>query len=130
MRYVILVAIPNFCFQYLRCFTDWAERVRSLMFMNSALVIHSAETQEFFTPLMKKWVHYIPTQLKFGDLEKNVEWALEHEDSTKQIIRNQNAFAQRYLSERAMQQYWEVLLDEFSTLQTRAAVSGMSTSES
>lgn len=103
---------------------DWAERLRALLFMNSAVVIHRAETQEFFTPLMKPWVHFIPTSLLMDDLVKNVKWATNNDLFTKQIVRNQNAFADRYITERAMQQYWEVALEEFSIRQAKSAASG------
>lgn len=100
---------------------DWAERLRSLLFMNSAVIVHQAETQEFFTPILQPWVHFIPTDLHFADLVTNVKWAREHDQFVQQIVRNQNAFADRYITERSMQQYWEVALQEFSVRQAIAA---------
>lgn len=88
--------------------------------MNSAIVIHQAETQEFFTPLLEPWIHYIPTDLHFTDLVKNIKWARDHDQFVQQIVRNQNAFADRYITERSMQQYWEVALQEFSIRQIAA----------
>jgi len=89
--------------------------------MNSAIIVHMAETQEFYTPLLKPWVHFIPTSLHFDDLVKNVEWAIANDLATQKIVRNQNAFADRYITERAMQQYWEVAIEEFAARQTKAA---------
>lgn len=89
--------------------------------MKSAVINHKAESQEFFTPLLKPWVHFIPTSLHFEDVVKNVQWAKENDLFVQQIVRNQNAFADRYISERAMQQYWEVLIEEFSSRQALAA---------
>lgn len=108
-------------FFILRARADWAERLRSLLFMNSAVINHVAETQEFFTPLLKPWVHFIPTDIHFDNLVKNVKWARANDRFVQQIVRNQNAFAERYISERAMQQYWEVMLEEFSIRQALAA---------
>lgn len=104
---------------------DWAERLRSLLFTNSAVIMHEAETREFYTPLLQPWVHYIPTDLMFKDLVQNVEWAIENDETVQQIVRNGNAFADRYISERAMQQYWEVAIEEFARLQTKAAQEGL-----
>lgn len=92
--------------------------------MNSVIVIHQAETQEFFTPLLRPWVNYIPTTLYMDDLVSNIKWALENDQYAQQIVRNQNAFADRYITERAMQQYWEVALEEFSLRQAKAASVG------
>lgn len=101
--------------------TDWAERLRSLLYMNSVVIIHQAETQEFFTPLMKPWVHFIPTNLMMDDLVRSVKWARENDQFAQQIVRNQNAFADRYITERSMQQYWEVALEDFSARQAMVA---------
>lgn len=84
------------------------------------MIVHEAESREFFTPLMKPWVHYIPTDLMFGDLVKNVEWAKRHDGAVQQIVRNQNAFAERYISERSMKIYWEIALRLFAERQRRA----------
>lgn len=108
-------------FYRLSVFSDWAERLRSLLFMNSAVVMHHAETKEFFTPLLQPWVHVIPTDLHFTDLVANINWATNNDAELRQIVRNQNAFAERYISERSMRQYWEVALDEFAKRQTLAA---------
>lgn len=99
---------------------DWAERLRCLLFTNSAVVIHEAETQEYFTPLLERWVHYIPTDLMFSDLIKNVRWAKEHDDAVQAIVRNQNQFAQRYISESAMRLYWEIAIEQFAMRQGSA----------
>lgn len=96
---------------------DWAERLRVLLFTNSAVVMHEAETQEFFTPLMKPWVHYIPTNLMMTDLVSNVKWAKQHDDEVRNLVHQQNAFAQRYISEEAMQLYWELSIEEFASRQ-------------
>ncbi|CAN8076522.1 unnamed protein product [Agarophyton chilense] len=100
---------------------DWAERLRSLLFLNSAVIHHVAESQEFFTPLMRPWVHFIPTNIYFDDLIENIEWAKKNDDFIRQLVRNQNAFADRYISERSMQQYWEVAIEKFAALQAQAA---------
>lgn len=108
---------------------DWAERLRSLLYMNSVVIIHQAETQEFFTPLLKPWVHFMPTNLYMDDLISNIKWARENDQYAQQIVRNQNAFADRYITERSMQQYWEVALEEFSVRQAKAAGVGTRSNE-
>lgn len=96
---------------------DWAERLRVLLFTNSAIIKHEAETQEFFTPLLRPWIHYIPTNLMMTDLVSNVKWATQHDDEVKSIVERQNAFAHRYINENAMQMYWELSIDEFAKRQ-------------
>ncbi len=96
---------------------DWSERMRLLLYMNSAVVYHMAETQEFFTPLLKPWVHVIPTNLTMDDIVRNVEWAIRHDDVVRKIVQNQHWFAGRYVSEKGMETYWEIALEEFAARQ-------------
>lgn len=103
---------------------DWAERLRLHMFMNSALVIHQAETEEFFHPLLVAWKHYIPTSLMFDDLVQRVEWALSHDDETKSIMQNMGKLARDYLSEESMEEYWRIVMTEFANLQKQQGTSG------
>lgn len=96
---------------------DWAERLRNLLFTNSAVIIHQAETQEFFHPLLIPWRHYIPTNLHFTDLVENVEWATQHDSEVREIAHNMNHFARQYLTEKAMELYWKVALLEYAARQ-------------
>lgn len=105
---------------------DWAERLRCLLFTNSAVVIHEAETKEFFTPLLKPWIHFIPTNLMFTDLVQHVKWAAKNDRAVQRIVQNQNRFAHRFLTERAMQIYWEIAVEQFALRQLRAKTSSVS----
>jgi hypothetical protein len=100
---------------------DWAERLRSYLFMNSAVVMHMAETKEFFTPLLQPWRHVIPANLMLTDLVRNVKWAVSHDDEVRKIVQNMNQFAESYLSERSMATYWKLALSEYATRQQLAA---------
>lgn len=99
---------------------DWAERLRSLLFMNSAIVIHQAETKEFYHPLLVPWKHYIPTDLLFTDLNRNVQWAKEHDSEVQDIVQNMNSLAKTFLSEKSMQCYWKLALTEYAFRQRLA----------
>lgn len=99
---------------------DWAERLRNLLFTNSAVIMHEAETQEFFMPLLRPWVHYIPTNLMMTDLVDHVKWAKANDAKVRQIVRQQHAFARRYISEKAMQLYWDISINEFAIRQRQA----------
>lgn len=85
------------------------------------MVLHEAETKEFFTPLLQPWEHYIPTDLLFSDLVTNVRWAVNNDDAVRRIVDNQHAFARSYLSEAAMQLYWEIAVEQFALRQQATA---------
>lgn len=96
---------------------DWSDRLRSLMFMNSVVVQHMAENAQFFTPLLKPWVHYIPFSLNMSDLEANVRYAARNDALSLSIRDAQYAFARRYLSEAAMLEYWRIAIVELAKRQ-------------
>lgn len=100
---------------------DWAERLRSLLFMNSAVILHQAETMEFFYPLLEPWKHFIPTNLMFTDLVRNVKWALLHEPEVQKVVENMNTFADTYITERSMKMYWKLAMFEYAVRQRLAS---------
>jgi hypothetical protein len=107
-------------YKYILCVgsnQDWAERLRNLMFMNSAVVLHMSETQEFFYPLLVPWRHVIPTSLLFDDMVKNVKWAVKHDEQVQQIVKEMNKFAKLYLSEHSMKVYWKLAIVEYAARQ-------------
>jgi Glycosyl transferase family 90 len=101
---------------------DWAERLRLHFYMNSAIVMHMAETKEFFYPLIVPWKHVIPANLMFNDLVRNVKWATKHDADAEKIVENMNNFAEVYLSERSMSIYWQTALTEYAARQREADI--------
>jgi hypothetical protein len=99
---------------------DWAERLRNLLFMNSVVVLHSAETEEFFYPLLEPWKHIIPVNLMMTDLVKNVKWAVSHDEEVRKMVGAMNHFAKLHLSEHSMTVYWKLVLREFAARQRLA----------
>ncbi len=84
---------------------DWSERIRCQMCMNSVSILQTRDAVEFYTPLLKPFVHYIPTAGDFSDLVERIEWARAHDEEARQIVYNANQFAAAYLSEDAMYEY-------------------------
>jgi hypothetical protein len=104
-------------YKYIICVgtnANWAERLRTHLFTGSVLVKHEAECIEWFYPLMKPWEHYIPFDLMMLDLEKNIEWANEHEAECQKIVENANGFAEKYLNEDAMILFASILIKEYA----------------
>lgn len=92
---------------------NWAERLRISLFMNSLNIIHETKCQEWFHPLMSPYVHYVPTDQNFDDLETNIEWCIKNDNKCQVIIKNSNAFAEKYLNEEYMYKVFEYTLNEY-----------------
>lgn len=98
---------------------DWAERVRSLLYLNSPLVLHQAETEEFFSSLLVPWVHYIPFDIQMKNLATNLRYSLKNEKMMKSIVNRQIKFAQKFLMEESFLLYWEKAIEKFSEIQNK-----------
>ncbi len=95
--------------------SSWADRMRILPFFNSLVFMHEAPCTEFYSPLMKPFVHYIPVKSDFSDLIQQVEWAKANDSEVQQIIKQSNQFARDYISEAAMAVYLRILLEEYQS---------------
>ncbi|MDD5217957.1 MAG: glycosyl transferase family 90 [Candidatus Omnitrophica bacterium] len=98
--------------------TDWADRLRMILFMSSAVIKHEADSHEFFYALLKPYEHYIPTRPDFSDLAAQIEWARAHDKEVRAIVQRANEFAVKYLSEKAMCHYAFILIKEYAQLLT------------
>jgi len=100
---------------------DWAERLRHLLYTDMLVVRHEAETQEWFYPALQPYIHYLPVGLTLDDLIEQVQWATDHDTTAQEMAHNGFAFAQHFLSEKAMLHYWTVVLQKLAKLQKAAA---------
>jgi len=95
---------------------NWADRLRITLFLNSAVIIHEGGAEEFFYPMLEPYVHYIPTDILFGDLVRQVEWARANDDKMKEMVKNMNDMAGACLTEQAMLGYARTAITEYTKL--------------
>jgi len=99
---------------------DWAERVRPLLCLGSVLLLHAAETVEWFTPLLRPWVHYVPVGLHFEDLVPAAEWAVAPHGGGREMVARMNALAEGVLTEAVMVDYWADAIRMYGARQAAA----------
>jgi hypothetical protein len=46
--------------------------------------------REFYYPLLKPWIHYIPIARDLSDLDSITEWMFQHDDQVKEIVNQAN----------------------------------------
>ena len=61
-------------------------------------------------------MHYIPVSLDLSDLEKNVQWAIDHDNEAQAIVRRANEVMSRHTRSDDMECYWYRMLLEFAPL--------------
>ncbi|KAA8496016.1 Protein O-glucosyltransferase 1 [Porphyridium purpureum] len=107
-RYKYVVYAEGNCF--------WADRMNRQLFGPSAIIKQETPCGQFYEPLMKPFVHYIPSDFFFGDLVERVDWCLANDDVVRGIVKNANEFARNFLSLNGIELYIETLMEEYTNL--------------
>lgn len=94
----------------------WADRSRHQVFGPSAIIKQETPCGQFFEPMMKPYVHYIPTDFFFSDTVERIQWARNNDAEVQTIVKNANDFARNFLTLRGIEAYVEVLLQEYTAL--------------
>jgi len=93
------------------------QRLRNLLFLNSAVVWVRTYSHEWFHPMLRAWVHYIPVSPDLSDLVTHLNYAQRNPLLVQKIIRNANQFAHQYLSKRGQLLFAETLIAEYAAIQ-------------
>lgn len=96
------------------CF--WADRLNKQVFGPSAVVKQETPCGQFWEPLLKPMVHYLPTDFFFTNTVERIKWARGHDDEVKAVVKNANEFASNFLKQKGIRSYVEVLLTEYTKL--------------
>jgi hypothetical protein len=96
------------------CF--WADRINKFVFGPSALIKQETPCGQFWEPLLRPMVHYLPTDFFFSDTTDRIKWGIEHSAEVQKIVKNANEFAANFLSLSGIEAYVEVLLTEYTEL--------------
>mmetsp|Transcript_9904 Transcript_9904/g.16994 ORF Transcript_9904/g.16994 Transcript_9904/m.16994 type:complete len:682 (-) Transcript_9904:262-2307(-) len=107
-RYKYVVYTEGNCF--------WADRMNRQLFGPSAIIKQETPCGQFYEPLMKPFVHYIPTDFFMADTVDRIQWARENDELVRGIVQNANQFAKTFLSLEGIQLYIEILLYEYTSL--------------
>lgn len=85
---------------------------------DSAVFKVEHDDMEWYYPLLKPYVHYIPVLANetHTDLLDQLSWAESHPDAVRQIVLSANHFAHRYLSGAARDCYFMQLLRRYRHL--------------
>lgn len=73
---------------------------------SSSLVFLVEGMSEWFHAWLRPWEHYVPVALDFSDLEKNVQWAVDHDEEAQAIVRRANEVMTKHTRDADQQCYW------------------------
>ena len=94
-----------------------ASRLASLFHTGSAVFLADSPFFEWWYPLLRPWVHYVPVDRALRDVVERVRWANDHPAEVAAIAARGKAFAQQHLTTWGVACFWWQLLTEFAALQ-------------
>lgn len=90
-----------------------AWRLIYFLFSKSVILKVDSEWKEYFYDLLQPWVHYIPIKKDLSDLVQIIDWCRNNDNICKQIAENAHTFATKYLNEKSVYDYMQLLLFEY-----------------
>jgi len=89
------------------------------LFLCKSVVLHVGEEWiEFYYPLMKPWVHYVPIKTDFSDAAKHLKFIMNNDDIAQRIATAGYDFIMTHLRMEDVAFYWYKLLRDYSKLIT------------
>jgi hypothetical protein len=85
------------------------------LFSKSVLLV-STIFEEWYSGIILPWQHYIPFQIDFSDLEKNIIWAFKNQSEAQKISLRGQISSHKYLNFKSMQCYTGLLILEYAHL--------------
>lgn len=97
-----------------------SSRKRWMLLSGSTALFQKSAITQWYEPLLAPWVHYVPVDRWFRDLIQHIRWCRQNDHEAKQLAQNGMVFAERFLSQEAIQEYITVLLQNYAKLQPNA----------
>jgi hypothetical protein len=94
-----------------------SSRLASELHVGSVIFKQESFSSEYFYPLLRPYVHYVPVQTNLRDVPDQLEWAKREPQKAKQIAARGQAFAREHLHPHSIACYWWQLLSAFAELQ-------------
>ena len=95
---------------------QWANRLRDLLFLGSAIIMQDVECIESYGIGLVPWIHFIPVDYWFSNLTEALLWGESHPNEVKLMIQKTNQYAHDNVTPEAILRYAEELLKQYSHL--------------
>jgi hypothetical protein len=102
--------------QYIHGNCNWANRLRRLLFMGTALFKQAGVCEEFYALRLRPWTHYIPVDYNLVNMTAALAWVRAHPADTQRIIENMHSYAHAFNTAEFAVQYTTELLITYAQL--------------
>ncbi|KAJ3383525.1 capsule-associated protein CAP1 [Entophlyctis sp. JEL0112] len=93
----------------------WPARLQNFLQTNSVILFNGIFT-DYFSWMLKPFVHYVPFQSDYSDLEERLQWLMDHDSEAEQISLNARNLMETVRTLRFMQCYTGLAFLEYSNL--------------
>jgi hypothetical protein len=94
----------------------WSARLKLLLASGRPVLVQERPWQEWFFPLLRPGVHYLPVRRDLSDLVAQVEWALAHPAEAARIGQAGQRFAREHLRRADAVRRWAEALHHLASL--------------
>lgn len=92
----------------------WADRLKLLLTTGMLIFLQETPCSEWYFGLMKPFVHYIPVKNDWSNLKEMIEWAIENDQKSQQIVSNSMKLGRYLMDYSVWMDYLYELLFEYS----------------
>jgi len=104
---------------YVEGHCGWADRGKYLLSGGSAVLWQETMCREWYSLLLRPWVHYVPSDYHLHALQSNAAWALCHRDRTGAVAGTAQRFSEAVLTRRAATAFGAALLEGYAAAWNR-----------
>ena len=106
-KYTVSLVVEGHC--------GWSDRTKYLAFMDNVVVKQRSFCREWYEDGMVPWVHYVPVDYLLETMARNVREVLGwREEERERMVGNMQEFARGVLTQESMEEYVEVVVNEFT----------------
>ena len=94
----------------------WSDRLKHLLLSGMMVLKQDMGVSEYFEPLLKPWVHFVPVDSVLRNLSDAILWARREDLQARAIAERAASFAEEMLSESAIAFYQEEMFAQYAAL--------------
>ncbi|KAJ3340165.1 F-actin-capping protein subunit alpha [Entophlyctis luteolus] len=93
----------------------WPSRLQEYLQTNSVILYNGIFT-DYFSWMLKPFIHYVPFQSDYSDLEERLQWLMDNDSEAEKISRNARNLMETVRTKNFMQCYTSLAMLEYSRL--------------
>jgi len=99
-------------------YSGWADRLKDELFGGGTMIMQQTQCREWYGMALEPWVHYVPMDQYFRDIDTVMEYVTTHDKEMEQLVSNMNKYAETLITDEGMHEYVHAMLITYAELMT------------